>query len=122
MEKAVIGDVCSHSTSVVKAFTWRFIATSITTILVFLMTPENAVISPAKLAASVGVLDVITKLIAYYFHERGWIKYGERLEFLVVLYCKLKDGVAKLLDRLGITKLLGRLKDGVAKLFRRRKP
>ena len=34
MEKAVIGDVCSHSTSVVKAFTWRAIATTTTTILV----------------------------------------------------------------------------------------
>ncbi len=97
MEK--IGNVCSHSTSVVKAFTWRFIATSITTVLVFIMTPENAVISPMKLAASVGVLDVITKLIAYYFHERGWLKYGHRLEFLTVFYCKTRDRIAKLFGR-----------------------
>lgn len=103
MEKTGIGDVCSHSTSVVKAFTWRFIATSITTILVLIVSGE------LHTAAKVGVADVITKLIAYYYHERGWIKYGHRLEVLVLLYCKLKDRVAKLRDR-------------VVKLFSRRKP
>lgn len=88
-----IGNVCSHSTSVVKAFTWRFIATSITTILVLIVTGE------LHLAAKVGVADVVTKLIAYYLHERGWIRYGHRLEVLVVLYCKLKDSISKLFRR-----------------------
>jgi len=83
MEK--IGDVCSHSTSVIKAFTWRFIATSITTLLVLLISGE------LHLAAKVGVLDIITKLIAYYLHERGWLKYGHRLEFLTVAYCKVRE-------------------------------
>jgi len=93
MEKALIGDVCSHSTSVVKAFTWRFIATSITTILVLIVSGE------LHMAAKVGVADVITKLLAYYLHERGWIRYGDRLQILVTLYCKLKDSVAKLFGR-----------------------
>ena len=88
-----IGDVCSHSTSVVKAFTWRFIATTITTLLVLLMTGE------LHLAAKVGALDIVTKLIAYYLHERGWIKYGSRLEVLVVLYCRARDRILRLFGR-----------------------
>ena len=104
MEK--IGDVCSHSTSVVKAFTWRFIATTITTLLVLLISGE------IDTAIEVGVLDVITKLIAYYLHERGWIKYGHRLEVLVLLYEKLSDNSALLYDKLR----------GKVKALLRRKP
>jgi uncharacterized membrane protein len=85
MEKTSIGDVCSHSTSVVKAFTWRFIATSITTLLVLLISGK------LDLALEVGALDIVTKLIAYYLHERGWLKYGHRLEFLTVAYCKVSE-------------------------------
>ncbi len=97
MEK--VGDICAHSTSIVKAFTWRFIASVITTSLVYLMTPVNPVISPLKLAASVGVLDIIIKLIAYYLHERGWIRYSNRLEILVVLYSRARDRILRLFGR-----------------------
>jgi uncharacterized membrane protein len=85
--------VCTHSTSVVKAFTWRFIATTITTLLVLWRSGHVA------LALEVGILDVITKLIAYYLHERGWIKYASRLEILAVLYCKGRDRILKLFGR-----------------------
>ena len=111
MEK--VGDVCAHSTSIVKAFTWRFIATSITTILVLIVSGE------LHMAAKVGVADVVTKLIAYYLHERGWLKYGDRLQILTVLYCGLSDRIGKLFS--GIGKLFGKLKDRIAKLFGRRK-
>ena len=60
--------------SFVKAISWRIIATSTTMTLVFLVTGELA------LATSVGILDVIFKLILYYGHERSWnlINWGKR--------------------------------------------
>jgi len=88
-----VGDICAHSTSVVKAFTWRAIATTITTVLVLWRSGHVA------LALEVGILDVITKLIAYYLHERGWIRYSSRLEILVVLYCRARDRVLRLFGR-----------------------
>ena len=59
--------------SFVKTISWRVIATSITMSLVFLLTGE------LTLATSVGALDVISKLIFYYGHERLWnlIKWGK---------------------------------------------
>jgi len=60
--------------SLVKAISWRVIATLTTMSLVFLFTGELI------LAMGVGVLDVISKLILYYGHERLWnlIKWGKR--------------------------------------------
>ena len=60
--------------SFVKAISWRIIATSTTMALVFFFTGELA------LATSVGILDVISKLILYYGHERSWnlINWGKR--------------------------------------------
>ena len=59
--------------SFAKAISWRAIATSTTMALVFLFTGE------LSLAAGVGILDVISKLILYYGHERLWnlIKWGK---------------------------------------------
>jgi len=54
--------------SIVKAITWRFIATLTTMALVFIFTKEW------KLSLGVGVLDVVIKLCFYYLHERGWNK------------------------------------------------
>ncbi len=103
MEK--VGDVCAHSTSVVKAFTWRAIATTTTTIIVLWRSGHVA------LAVEVGIVDVISKLILYYLHERGWIKYGSRLEILVVLYCRARDKILR---------LLGRARDRILKLLERK--
>lgn len=63
--------VASKSTSAIKAFTWRAIATTITTALVLIVSGE------LHLAAKVGVADIVTKLIAYYLHERAWLKAAE---------------------------------------------
>lgn len=54
--------------SVVKTIIWRVIATLTTTSLVYLFTGELA------LAAEVGALEVVLKLLFYYLHERGWEK------------------------------------------------
>ena len=56
----------SRYRSIVKAITWRAIATMITSIVAFLLTGE------LHLAAAIGVVDTTVKLGAYYAHERAW--------------------------------------------------
>ena len=52
--------------SLVKAVSWRIIATLDTIIIALLITGSL----PASLA--IGVIEIITKTILYYFHERLW--------------------------------------------------
>ncbi|MDH5375973.1 MAG: DUF2061 domain-containing protein [Candidatus Bathyarchaeota archaeon] len=52
--------------SLAKTISWRIVATSTTILLVFLFT-GNLVIS-----ASVGSLELISKIVIYYIHERVW--------------------------------------------------
>lgn len=58
----------TKSRSAVKAITWRIIGTIDTFILSWIITGK------AKWAFSIASLEVITKTILYYFHERGWNK------------------------------------------------
>jgi uncharacterized membrane protein len=55
-----------------KTATWRIIASLDTTLLAWVFTGDLAT------AVSIGGLEVITKLILYFFHERAWsrIQYG----------------------------------------------
>ena len=53
--------------SILKALTWRLIASLVTASIVFIITRE------AALSVSVGVLDSLVKVFAYYFHERLWM-------------------------------------------------
>ncbi len=52
--------------SILKALTWRLIASLITASIVFTITRE------AALSVSIGILDSLVKIFAYYFHERLW--------------------------------------------------
>lgn len=54
--------------SVVKAISWRTVGT-IDTIIVSYFITGNLV-----MAASIGSIEVITKMGLYYFHERAWNK------------------------------------------------
>lgn len=58
----------SHTRSIVKGITWRFIASGATMTVVFLVTKD------LTLVASVGVVDFVAKLFFYYLHERTWGK------------------------------------------------
>ncbi|MBU0646113.1 DUF2061 domain-containing protein [Patescibacteria group bacterium] len=62
----------SHRRSIVKAISWRMIASLTTFALVYLFTGE------ITLSVQVGILDVVLKMIFYYGHERVWnkINYG----------------------------------------------
>jgi uncharacterized membrane protein len=58
----------SKSRSAVKAVTWRVIGTLDTFLISFLITKEPVI------AGAIASMEVITKTILYYFHERGWNK------------------------------------------------
>ena len=61
----------SHYRSVVKALTWRVLATIITFSVAWILTGEIG------MAAEIGILDTLIKLGVYYSHERTW----NRLDF-----------------------------------------
>tara|TARA_B110000914_G_C15462906_1_gene446794 strand:- start:727 stop:930 length:204 start_codon:yes stop_codon:yes gene_type:complete len=56
------------SRSVWKTISWRIIATLDTVIISYLITGS------LKMAASIGSIEVITKVFLYYYHERTWNK------------------------------------------------
>lgn len=56
--------------TIAKTITFRLIATIVTYIIVYVMTGDIA------LANAIGFLDLVTKLITYYIHERIWEQVG----------------------------------------------
>jgi len=53
--------------SIVKGLTWRVLATTDTILLAYIFTGD------VSDALAIGGLEVITKTILYYFHERVWL-------------------------------------------------
>ena len=64
----------SNGRSIVKTISWRFWATLTTVALVFAFTGE------VEIALAIGGIEVILKLLLYFFHERAWnkISYGRK--------------------------------------------
>lgn len=60
--------------SIVKALSWRLLATAITSALVFALTGEG------KFAATIGLSDTLIKFFVYFGHERLWnrISFGRQ--------------------------------------------
>ena len=54
--------------SVVKAISWRTVGTLDTIIVSYFITGSLV------MAASIGSIEVVTKMALYYFHERSWNK------------------------------------------------
>jgi uncharacterized membrane protein len=54
--------------SVVKTVSWRTVGTLDTIIISYFITGD------LTMAASIGSIEVVTKMILYYFHERAWNK------------------------------------------------
>ena len=52
--------------SALKAVSWRTTGTVDTVVVSFFITGS------LKMAASIGAVEVITKMLLYYFHERVW--------------------------------------------------
>jgi uncharacterized membrane protein len=54
--------------SVIKSISWRILGTLDTMIISYLITGDLI------MAASIGSIEVFTKMILYYYHERAWNK------------------------------------------------
>lgn len=52
-----------------KAITWRIVGTTDTILLGWLLTGDPVI------GASLGGLEIITKTVLYYIHERAWYKF-----------------------------------------------
>lgn len=66
--------IATKSRSLVKTITWRLLGSFDTFLLSWLITGK------AKLALSIASVEVLTKLILYYWHERVWnlVKWGRK--------------------------------------------
>jgi uncharacterized membrane protein len=56
----------SRSRSLIKAVTWRIVATLTTMLIAWLL------IGDVTIALSIGAIEFIAKFIIYYLHERAW--------------------------------------------------
>ncbi len=56
----------SHLRSVLKACTWRVVATCATFAIAYVVTGKTFV------AVTIAGVEVVTKIVIYYFHERAW--------------------------------------------------
>jgi uncharacterized membrane protein len=63
----------THRRSIAKALSWRFVATTITSLIAY------AIWGSAKGALQIGAADLVIKLVTYYIHERVWliVPYGK---------------------------------------------
>jgi len=59
----------SNTKSILKTISWRIVGTIDTMIIAYVITGEM------KMAATIGSVEVFTKMILYYFHERFWNKF-----------------------------------------------
>ena len=53
---------------IVKTITWRIVGTLDTFLLSWLITGS------IKIGAAISVVEIVTKMILYYLHERAWYK------------------------------------------------
>jgi len=66
----------ARSRSFVKAVTWRFVGSLDTFVLSFIipMVFGMEVGKSAKVALSIALIESITKILLFYFHERAWAR------------------------------------------------
>ncbi len=60
----MLGD--KHYRSLLKAVTWRCLGTLDTVVISWIITGR------LKFAVSIGVVELFTKMMLYYLHERAW--------------------------------------------------
>lgn len=57
--------------SILKSISWRVVGTIDTMIISYIITGELA------MAASIGGIEVFSKVLLYYLHERAWSRFSE---------------------------------------------
>ncbi len=77
--KSAAANKDAHARSVAKAVTWR-VTGSIDTFILSLLITGNL-----KIAGSISAVEVVTKILLFYFHERAWslIAWGKRKPIVV---------------------------------------
>lgn len=58
----------SHMRSIIKTLLWRFIATIITMVVVFIFTKKITI------AVAIGSMEMVLKTFIYFLYERTWNK------------------------------------------------
>ena len=61
----------SYKRHILKTISWRIIGTLDTILLSWLITGSW------KLGLTIGGVEVITKMVLYFFHERAWYKFSK---------------------------------------------
>ena len=56
--------------SISKSISWRILASCDTMLISYVITRS------LKIAAAIGSIEVLTKMVLYYFHERAWNKFA----------------------------------------------
>ena len=56
--------------SIGKSISWRILASCDTMLISYVITRS------LKIAAAIGSIEVLTKMVLYYFHERAWNKFA----------------------------------------------
>ena len=59
----------NKSRSIGKSISWRVLASCDTILISYLITGSIAI------AATIGSIEIMTKMVLYYFHERAWNKF-----------------------------------------------
>ncbi len=62
----------SHARSILKAITWRVLATGTTFILAYLVFSGADCEDALEKSTIVAALEAVIKIVIYYFHERAW--------------------------------------------------
>lgn len=65
----------SRKRHIAKTLTWRVLATTDTFIITFLLSKFFGIEQAVEVATGVALLEVVTKMFLYYFHERLWYNY-----------------------------------------------
>ena len=60
----------NKSRSIGKSISWRILASCDTMLISYVITRS------LKIAAAIGSIRVLTKMVLYYFHERAWNKFA----------------------------------------------
>ena len=68
--KSVMRYADSHKKSIVKAISWRALASMLIFGSVYYFTGE------AVVSFNVTMIDIILKIMLYYFHERAWMQFN----------------------------------------------
>jgi len=81
----------SKRRSILKTISWRFWATLTTAIIVYIFTGK------IELAAAIGGIEIVIKMIMYFLHERAWnnVNYGKKQHKPAVIWLTGLSGSGK---------------------------